>query len=93
MCQATRSAAVWRVNCVNDMLSYKILRGRWCKIVFNVHAPNECKRHDSKNGVYEALKRILNYRTTTSTFFRPLQFKAKVWKHFQSSNQEWDFIL
>jgi exonuclease III len=34
-------SAVSRVEFVADMMSYVILRGRWCSIVLNVHAPCE----------------------------------------------------
>jgi hypothetical protein len=36
-------SAVKRVEFVNDRMSYIILRGRWCHIVLNVHAPTEDK--------------------------------------------------
>jgi hypothetical protein len=39
--------AVKRVEVVSDMVSYIILRGRWCYIVvLNVHAPTEDKIYD-----------------------------------------------
>jgi exonuclease III len=34
-------SAVRRVEFVSDRMSYIILRGRWCNIVINVHAPCE----------------------------------------------------
>ena len=47
---------VKRVDFVRDRTSYVILRGRWCNIIIlNVHAPNEEKSDDSKDGLYEEL--------------------------------------
>jgi hypothetical protein len=44
------TSAVRRVEFVSDMLSYIILKGRWCNIiVLNVHAPREDKRDDVKD--------------------------------------------
>jgi hypothetical protein len=39
-------SAVTRVEFVSDSMSYIILRGRWCNIVLNVHAPTEDKIDD-----------------------------------------------
>jgi hypothetical protein len=36
-----------RIEFVSDRMSYIVLRGCWCNIVLNVHAPTE-KRDDSK---------------------------------------------
>jgi exonuclease III len=50
-------SAVMRVEFVSDMMSYIILRGRWCSvIVLNVHAPTEDKIDDIKNRFYEELE-------------------------------------
>ena len=39
-----------RVEFVSDRVSYIVLRGRWCNIIFlNVHAPSEDKSDDSKD--------------------------------------------
>jgi hypothetical protein len=35
-----------KVEFVSDRMSYIILRGHWCIIVLNVHAPTENKIHD-----------------------------------------------
>jgi hypothetical protein len=37
-----------RAEFVSDRVSYTVLRGRWCNIVLNVHAPIEEKSDDSK---------------------------------------------
>ena len=37
------ASAVKRVEFVSDRVSYIVLRGRWCNIVLNVHAPSEKK--------------------------------------------------
>jgi hypothetical protein len=41
-------SAVRRVEFVSDRMSYIILRGRWCNIVVNVHAPCEDMSNDIK---------------------------------------------
>jgi hypothetical protein len=46
-------SAVERIEFVNDRISYLILRGRWCEIVVNVHAPAEDKIDDLKDSIYE----------------------------------------
>jgi hypothetical protein len=38
-------SAVKRVEFVSDRMSYIILRGSWCHIVLNVHAPTEDTRN------------------------------------------------
>jgi hypothetical protein len=42
--------AVKRVEFVSDKISYIILRGRWCDIVLNVHAPIGDKTDDRRTG-------------------------------------------
>ena len=45
------SSAVKRVEFVSDMLSYIVLRGRWCNImVLNAHAPSKEKSDEEKDG-------------------------------------------
>jgi hypothetical protein len=41
-------SAVKRVKFVSDSMSYIIVRGCWCDIVLNVHAPTEDKIDDMK---------------------------------------------
>ena len=41
-------------------MSYIVLRGRWCKIVLNVHAPREEKSDDSKESFYEELEQVFH---------------------------------
>ena len=41
-------SAVKTVKSVSDRMSYIVLRGCWCNIVLNVHAPSEEKSDDSK---------------------------------------------
>jgi hypothetical protein len=41
-------------------MSYIILRGRWCDIVLNVHAPTEDKTGDVKNTFYEELASLFD---------------------------------
>ena len=50
-------SAVKRVEFVSDMVSYIVLRGRWCNIiVLNMHAPCEDKSDDSKDSFYKELE-------------------------------------
>jgi hypothetical protein len=54
-------SAVKRVECVNDKMSYIILRGRWCHvIVLNVHAPTVDKIDDVKDIFYEELEHVFD---------------------------------
>ena len=42
------------------MMSYIVLRGRWCIInAVNVQAPSEEKSDDSKDSSYEELEQVL----------------------------------
>jgi hypothetical protein len=46
-------SAVKRIEFVTDMLSYIILRGRWCHMIaLNVHAPTEDKTDEVKESFY-----------------------------------------
>ena len=46
------TSAVKRVEFVSDRVSYIVLRGRWCHIIFlNVHAPSEEKSDESKDSL------------------------------------------
>jgi hypothetical protein len=42
-------SAVKRVKFVSDRMSYITLRGPWCDILLNVHAPTEYKIDDMKD--------------------------------------------
>jgi hypothetical protein len=37
------ASAVMRAEVVSDRVSYTVLRGHWCNVVLNVHAPSEEK--------------------------------------------------
>ena len=53
-------SAVKRVEFVSDMVSYIVLRGRWCNIiVLNVDAPSEDKSDDTKDSFYEEFEQVL----------------------------------
>jgi hypothetical protein len=52
--------AVKRVEFVSDRMSYIILRGCWCHIILNVHAPTEDKIDDVKDSFYEELERLFD---------------------------------
>jgi len=54
-------SAVKRVDFASDRVSYIVLRGRWCNVVFmNVHAPSEKKSDDSKDSFYEDLEQVFS---------------------------------
>jgi hypothetical protein len=54
-------SAFKRVEFVSDMISYIILRGRWCRIiVLNVHAPTEDKTDYVMDSFYEDLERVFD---------------------------------
>jgi hypothetical protein len=53
-------SAVKRVEFVSNRMSYIILRGSWCHIVLNVHAPTEDKTEDMKASFYEELERVFD---------------------------------
>jgi hypothetical protein len=38
-----------------------VLRGRWCDIVLNAHAPNEDKSEDTKDSFYEDLEQVFSH--------------------------------
>jgi hypothetical protein len=42
-------------------MSYMVLRGRWCNIVLNVHAPTEEKSDDLKDSFYEELEQAFDH--------------------------------
>jgi len=54
-------SAVKRVEFVSDRLSYIVLRGCWCNIVLNMHAPSEEKSDDSKDSFYEELEQVFDH--------------------------------
>jgi hypothetical protein len=41
-------------------MSYVILRGRWCDIILNVHAPTEDKIDDIKDRFYKELEHVFD---------------------------------
>jgi hypothetical protein len=49
------------VEFVSHRMSYTVLRGCWCSIVLNVHAPSEEKSDDSKDSFYEELEQVFNH--------------------------------
>jgi hypothetical protein len=48
-------SAVRKVDFVSDRMSYILLRGHWCNIIVNVHAPCEDTNDDIKDSLYEEL--------------------------------------
>jgi hypothetical protein len=55
-----------------------ILRGRWCHIVLNVHAPTEDKTDDVKDSFYEELERLFEKFPKYDTNSLLGNFNAKV---------------
>jgi hypothetical protein len=53
-------SAVKRVEFVSDRMSYIILRGHWCYVDLNVHAPTEDKIDDVKDSFYKKLEGVFN---------------------------------
>jgi hypothetical protein len=53
-------SGVKRVEFVSDRMPYLILRGRWCDIVRNVHAPTGDKNNNMKDRFYEELEHVLD---------------------------------
>jgi hypothetical protein len=54
-------STVKRVEFVSDMMSYIILRSRWCHIiVLNVPAPTDDKTDDVKDSFYKELERVFD---------------------------------
>jgi hypothetical protein len=51
-------SAVRRVELISDRMSYIILGGRWCNIIFNVHARSEDKEDNVKDSFSEEPRRI-----------------------------------
>jgi len=53
--------AVKWVQCIQDRMSYKTIRGRWRDIIIlNVHAPTEDKSHDTKATFNEELQPVFD---------------------------------
>jgi len=49
-----------RVAFISNRMSYITLRGHWCDIVLNVHAPTEDKSDDKKDSIYKELEHVFN---------------------------------
>ena len=45
---------------INNRVFCIILKGRWCDIVLNVHAPTENKDDDNKDSFYEEIERLFH---------------------------------
>jgi hypothetical protein len=54
-------SAVKRIEFVSDRMSHIILRGCWCHIVLNVHAPSGNKIYDVKERFFEDLEFVFDY--------------------------------
>jgi exonuclease III len=53
-------SAVKRVEFVSDRMSYITLKGPWCDIILNVHAPTEDKDDDIKDRFYKKLEQAFD---------------------------------
>ncbi|PNF30921.1 hypothetical protein B7P43_G03205 [Cryptotermes secundus] len=54
------SSAVKRVEFIGDRISYIILKGRWCDIVTDVHAPTQDKIDDIMDRFYEEIEHVFD---------------------------------
>jgi hypothetical protein len=52
--------AIKSIEFVSDRMSYIILRGHWCDIVLNIHAPTNDKIDDVKDTFYEELECVFD---------------------------------
>ena len=73
-----KSSAVKTVEFVSDRMSYIVLRGRWCNIVLNVHAPSEEKSDSSKDSFYEELEQAFEHFPNHDMKILLGDFNAKV---------------
>ena len=55
-----------------------VLRGHWCNIVLNVHAPNEEKSDNSKDSFYKELEQVFDHFPKYHTKILLGDFKASV---------------
>jgi hypothetical protein len=53
-------SAVKRIEFVTDGMSHINLKGNWCDIVLNMHAPTEDKDDDIKDTFYEKLEQVFD---------------------------------
>jgi hypothetical protein len=53
-------SAVKRVEFVSERMSYITLKGRWCDIVVNMHAPNEDNDDDIEDNFCEELEQVFD---------------------------------
>jgi hypothetical protein len=71
------------------MMSYIMLRGRWCNIiVVNVHAPCEDKSDNVKDSFYEKLGRVFDQlpRYDRKLFVEGFQRESRQGRYFQTDN-------
>jgi hypothetical protein len=54
--------AVNRVSSVSDKILHIVLRGCWCDVILNVHAPTEDRRDDSKENFNEEFYHFPKYK-------------------------------
>ena len=48
-----------RAQCVSDRVTYIVMRGRWCNIIFlNVHERNE-EKSDYLKDIYKELEKVI----------------------------------
>ena len=60
-------SSVKRVEFVSDRVSYIVLRGHLCNIIFlNVRTPSEEKSDDSKDSFYDELEQVFDHSIENS---------------------------
>jgi hypothetical protein len=73
-------SAIKRVEFGSERMSYIVLRGRWCNIVLNGHAPTEEKGDDLKDSFYEELEGVFYHFPKYHMKILLGDFNAKVGK-------------
>ena len=69
-------------------MSYVVLRGRWCNIIFlNVHSPSKAKSDDLRDSFYEDLDQVFVHFTKYHKNILLGEFNAKVGRKNISNRQ------
>jgi hypothetical protein len=71
-------------------MPYIILRGRWCDIVLNVHAPTEDKTDYMKDSFYEELEHVFEKLPKYHTKILLGDISAKVGREYYYQTSNWE---